>query len=46
MSGPEKKIAIEKAKDLRPGDIILIQTPSPIYDLFRKLGDHNFDHMV
>ena len=46
MSGPEKKIALEKTKDLKPGDMILIQTPDKLYDLFRKLGDHNYDHIV
>ena len=46
MNKKEKKVAIEKAQALKPGDLILIRTPSTIYDLFRQLGSHTFDHIV
>lgn len=35
MSKEEKKQATEKAQELLPGDLILIRTPSAIYDLMR-----------
>ena len=46
MNKKEKKVAIEKAQALKPGDLILIRTPSTSYDLFRQLGSHTFDHIV
>ncbi len=31
---------------LQPGDLILIKTPSSIYEAFRRIGESHFDHIV
>ena len=40
MSESEKKESLLKAETLLPGDLILIRTPSAVYELMRKLGKH------
>ena len=47
MNDAEKKQAIMMAKQfVRPGDIILIKTPSAFYSLMRKLFASKYDHTV
>lgn len=46
MSDYEKVESQLKANTLIPGDLILIRTPSAIYEVFRKLGAHKYDHIV
>ena len=46
MSYEEKQEAIERAKRLQPGDMILIKTPSAIYSAIRTLGRQSYDHIV
>lgn len=47
MSPDEIKESEIKIKLLQPGDLILIRTPSIVYEAFRKLGDdHQYDHIV
>ena len=36
----------ETIKVLKPGDIILIQTPGAFYTSFRVIAGHEYDHMV
>jgi len=31
---------------LQPGDLILTQTPAPLFGLFRDLGSSKYDHLV
>jgi len=38
MNDDEKKESLNKATKLRPGDLILIRTPSALYELFRRVG--------
>jgi hypothetical protein len=46
MSDYEKIESTGKAKLLKPGDLILIRTPSSLYEAFRRLGETYYDHMV
>ena len=46
MSPEEKKEGTERAENLRPGDLILVRTPSLIYSAFRKMGNQKYDHIV
>jgi hypothetical protein len=41
MNEEEKFISKKMASTLLPGDLILIRTPSSIYELFRRLGGSN-----
>ena len=40
MSESEKSESYMKSLSLLPGDLILIKTPSAIYEAFRRLADH------
>lgn len=46
MSELEKLESSSKAARLMPGDLILIRTPSSIYEAFRRLGESYYDHIV
>lgn len=46
MSQIEKLESTAKAEKLKPGDLILIRTPSSLYEAFRRLGESYYDHMV
>lgn len=46
MSELEKIESSTKAEKLLPGDLILIRTPSSIYEAFRRLGESYYDHIV
>lgn len=46
MSDLEKIESTGKSKTLKPGDLILIRTPSSIYEAFRRLGESYYDHIV
>jgi hypothetical protein len=37
MTPLEKSKAIEKAKNLKPGDLILVKTPNTLYEVARKI---------
>jgi len=42
----EKLESQSKSLNLQPGDLILIRTPSSIYEAFRRLGESYYDHIV
>ncbi len=46
MTDEEKKESIAETKKLRSGDIILMQTPSALYQQFRKIATQRYDHAV
>lgn len=46
MNDLEKIESTAKAKTLQPGDLILIRTPSSLYEAFRRLGESYYDHIV
>jgi hypothetical protein len=46
MNDYEKLESSAKASKLMPGDLILIRTPSAIYEAFRRLGESYYDHIV
>jgi hypothetical protein len=46
MNDLEKLESTDKALELMPGDLILIRTPSSIYEAFRRLGESYYDHIV
>lgn len=47
MSDTEKTQAMAMAKQfVRPGDVILVKTPSTFYGLMRRLFESNYDHSV
>jgi hypothetical protein len=46
MNDKEKQESELKSKVLQPGDLILIKTPSSIYEAFRRLGESQYDHIV
>jgi len=47
MSDTEKTQALAMAKQfVRPGDLILIKTPSTFYGLMRRLFESKYDHTV
>ena len=31
---------------IKPGDLILTQTPSPVFGIFRDVGSTKYDHLV
>ena len=46
ISPAEKEIAIEKAKLVKPGDMILVKTPNALYDIVRRIYATTYDHIV
>lgn len=46
MSANEKDKALQAAKMLKPGDLILIKTPNTIYEMMRKIYNTPYDHIV
>lgn len=46
MSESEKEEALLKCSKLRPGDLILIKTPNPLYAAMRRLYNSTYDHVV
>ena len=46
MNDIEKIESTAKAKNLKLGDLILIRTPSSLYEAFRRLGESYYDHIV
>ena len=46
MNDQERKESQHLAAQLIPGDLILIRTPSTIYEVARKIGSSSFDHIV
>lgn len=46
MNDFEKLESTTKATNLKPGDLILIRTPSSLYEAFRRLGESYYDHIV
>ena len=46
MNDVEKVESLKKSSLLMPGDLILIKTPSTIYESFRRLANHSYDHIV
>ena len=46
MSPKEKNESEQKSKLLQPGDLLLIKTPSAIYEAFRRLAESKYDHIV
>jgi len=46
MNDSEKEESFTKASKVQPGDLILIRTPSKVYEAMRKLSHSDFDHIV
>ncbi|CDW74132.1 leucine rich repeat family protein [Stylonychia lemnae] len=46
MDSVEKLESTLKSQQLLPGDLILIRTPSSIYEAFRRLGESYYDHIA
>ena len=47
MTAEQKARAQHLVKSMvKPGDIILTQTPSAVFGIFREMGSSHFDHMV